>query len=87
MDNVFLIYYYRKHTAFSKKSFSHYIKKDVINTFNNNLILSKLHDSCYLGVEMHISLYQQLLLENLFLVASQYTNISYPNLPNLFALL
>ena len=83
MDNVFLINDYRKHTAFSKKSFSGYIKKDVVNTFNNNLILSKLHDACYLGVEMHISLYQQLLLENLFLVASQYTNISHPTLPNL----
>ena len=83
MDSNFLINDYRKPTFFSKKSFSGYIKKDVINTFNNNLILSKLHDACYLGTEMHISLYQQLLLENLFVISSHYINLSYPILPNL----
>ena len=83
MNIDYLINDYRKVSSFSKTSFSGYPKKDIIKSFINNIILSKLHDSCYLGVEIHISLYFNQIIENVFLISSQYVNISYPNLPNI----
>ena len=83
MNNNYLINDYRKVSSFSKTSFSGYPKKDIIKSFINNLILSKVHDACYLGIEMHISLYFNLIIENVFLISSQYVNISNPNLPNI----
>lgn len=83
MDDSCKINDYRKVSEFSKKSFSDYNKKDIIKVFLNNLILSKLHDSCYIGAEMHISLYNNLILETLFNIGSANINIDYPTLPNI----
>ena len=83
MESHYLINDYRKPSSFSKTSFSGYSKKDIIKTFINNIILSKLHDACYLTTEMHISLYLNIILENIFITASLYTNLSFPALPNI----
>lgn len=82
MDITFLINDRRKQSNFSKYSFSNYKKKEILDLFEKNLILSKQETSCFLGVELHLSFYTNLLFEILFINSSIYINIDYPNLPN-----
>ena len=83
MNDIFLINDSRKISCFSKNSFSKYKKTDIIKLFEKNLILSKHYDASFIGIELHISLYINDLFQNLFYISSLYTNIDYPNLPNL----
>ena len=83
MDNNFLINDSRKTSTFSKNSFSNYKKNEAIKLFEKNIILSKLHDACYIAIELHISLYNNVILETIFYLSSLYTNIDYPDMPNL----
>ena len=82
MDINFLINDSRKASCFSKTTFSDYKKKDAIKLFEKNLILSKLHGACFMAIELHISLYNNIILETIFNLSSLYTNIDYPTLPN-----
>ena len=82
MNKNYLINDSRKSSMFSKKTFSNYVKKDTINMLEKNLILSKLHEASFLAIELHISMYNNLVLETIFNTASLYTNIDYPIMPN-----
>tara|TARA_B110001454_G_scaffold176646_1_gene168839 strand:+ start:68 stop:1243 length:1176 start_codon:yes stop_codon:yes gene_type:complete len=82
MDINFLINDSRKSSSFSKTTFSDYKKTEVIKLFEKNLILSKLHDACFIAIELHISLYNNIILETVFNLSSLYTNIDYPEMPN-----
>jgi|TARA_R110002074_G_scaffold255067_3_gene427568 hypothetical protein len=82
MNKNYLINDSRKSSMFSKKTFSNYVKKDTINMLEKNLILSKLHEASFLAIELHISMYNNLVLETIFNTASLYTNIDYPKMPN-----
>ncbi len=83
MNINFLINDSRKNSSFSKTTFSDYKKKEAIKLFEKNLILSKLHDACFIAIELHISLYNNVILETIFNLSSLYTNIDYPKMPNL----
>tara|TARA_B100001123_G_C15263079_1_gene1007343 strand:- start:656 stop:1813 length:1158 start_codon:yes stop_codon:yes gene_type:complete len=82
MDNIFVINDNRKLSSFSKNTFSNYSKKESIKLFENNLILCKHRDACFIGVELHLSLYSNIIFEKLFYVSTLYTNIEYPNISN-----
>ena len=82
MNYDFIINDSRKPSFFSKNSFSNYLKKEIIKLFENNLILSKHSESCFIGVEIHLSFYENLLFEKLFLISSLYVNIEYPDISN-----
>ena len=73
----------RKSSSFSKITFSEYKKQDAIKLLEKNLILSKLHDSSFISIELHISLYNDTILETIFYLSSLYTNIDYPKISNL----
>ena len=73
----------RTENEFRGITFSKYKKSDIIKLFEKNLILSKNNDASFIGIELHISLYMNDLFQNLFYISSLYTNIEYPNLPNL----
>ena len=83
MDTNFLINDSRKSSCFSKNSFSNYKKNETIKLLEKNIILSKLHDACYIAIELHISLYNNIILETVFYLSSLYTNTDYPDMPNL----
>jgi len=83
MNKLFLINDSRKISSFSRNSFSKYKKSDIIKLFEKNLILSKYNESSFIGIELHISIYINDIFQNLFYISSLYTNIEYPNLPNL----
>jgi hypothetical protein len=82
MNINFLINDSRKASCFSRTTFSDYKKKDAIKLFEKNIILSKLHAACFMAIELHISLYNNIILETIFNLSSLYTNIDYPTLPN-----
>lgn len=82
MNKNYLINDSRKASLFNKTTFSNYVKKDTINMLEKNLILSKLYESNFIAIELHISLQNSILLETVFYISSLYTNIDYPKLPN-----
>ena len=82
MNKNYLINDSRKASLFNKTTFSNYVKKDTINMLEKNLILSKLYESNFIAIELHISLQNSILLETIFYISSLYTNIDYPKLPN-----
>jgi len=82
MNNTYKVNDSKMSKDFSKNTFSDFNKNEVIKLFENNLVLSKLHDSCYSAIELHVSLQNDKILETVFYIASLYTNIDYPKLPN-----
>jgi hypothetical protein len=82
MNNTYKVNDSKMSKDFSKNTFSDFNKNEVIKLFENNLVLSKLHDSCYSAIELHVSLQNDKILETVLYIASLYTNIDYPKLPN-----
>jgi len=82
MENNYKVHDMKMPKDFSKKTFSEFNKNEIIKLFKNNLILSKLHDTCYTVIELHVSLQNDIIFETVFQIASLYTNIDYPKLPN-----
>ena len=69
--------------AFSKYTFSGFLKTEVSSTFQKKLCDGKIEESCHWAVELLISCYDSQLYEKFILLSSKLININNPRLPYL----